>query len=127
MRAVSPMRRPDITNASGIPRSTSRSVFQRLGTNRRATLRLVALAAALAICPLHASGVASDFVAVYRVAGNAFLMTETGEVFDASNGVIRKLLVFSDSPGKPHRWLRPPRSFVRWKNEWLVTDMSSNV
>lgn len=54
-------------------------------------------------------------------------VTMSGEVFRVNAGRVEKVFVFSDRVGQPHIWMRPPRNFVLWRAEWLVSDFSNHL
>jgi hypothetical protein len=87
-----------------------------------------AAAMVAAVIGLAAPAPGANFEAAFRTPANCFLMSGIGEIYqaDPQEGV-KKLLVLSDATGRPYRWINPPRSFVQWKSEWLVTDMSNRL
>ncbi|MDQ6801084.1 MAG: hypothetical protein M3041_09635 [Acidobacteriota bacterium] len=90
--------------------------------------KMTAAAMVAAVIAIGETASGADLTAAYRTPATCFLMSGAGEIYEANpREGLKKLFVLSDATGEPYHWINLPRSFVQWKSEWLVTDMSNRV
>jgi hypothetical protein len=82
----------------------------------------------LILMSLSLPAAGADFVAAFSDASGSFLIDGAGVISALQpNGSLTRAVVLSQSPGKPHRWARPVRTFARFGSTWVASDGSDHL